>query len=74
MGEIVDKILTGVYQMTQFPKFLVRNDIMDSYPKCSDGDSSVLIFPSDGVNNSENVDKIFQNVRNKVNQKIDSLV
>jgi hypothetical protein len=74
MGEIVDKILTGVYQMTLFPKYKIRNDIMDSYPRCSDGDYSVLTFPSDGVNNSENLDKIFQSIRNRVNQKIDSLV
>jgi hypothetical protein len=74
MGEIVDKILTGVYQMTLFPNRLLLNDIRDSYPKCSDGGSSVLTFPENIVNNSDNVSKIFQGIRNRVNQKIDSLV
>jgi hypothetical protein len=74
MGEIVDKILTGVYQMTLFPNRLLLNDIRDSYPKCSDGGSSVLTFPENIVSNSDNVSKIFHGIRNRVNQKIDSLV
>jgi hypothetical protein len=74
MGDIVGKILTGVYQMTLFPNRSFLYDIQNSYSRCSDGNYSVLTFPQNIVNNSNNLDVMFQSVRNKVNQKIDSLV
>jgi hypothetical protein len=72
--DALDTIIVIIEKSIIFPFYKVKNNIKDSFPKCSDGESSVLKYPTNIKDVETQRDQLIKKMNTEINKKINSFV